>query len=123
MTVGLERASMRSKGSRARAWGLYFAAWIPVGPIYANLISRGKPLSFNEAINIGVDYALIPSLLGIVVWWITGQLRWPTTRRALFFALQPVFAIAYSVLWLVLIVGTIAAFTGFSTALTIAKTF
>jgi two-component system, LytTR family, sensor kinase len=114
---------MRSKSSRVRAWALYFAAWIPVGAIYANLISRGSPLSFNEAINIGVDYALIPSLLGIVVWWITARLRWPTTKPVLFFALQPVLAVVYSVVWLVLIVGTIAIFTGLTKALTIAQPF
>ncbi|HST07741.1 MAG TPA: histidine kinase [Gemmatimonadaceae bacterium] len=114
---------MRRKGSRARAWALYFAAWIPIAAIYANLISGGKPLRASEAFNIGVDYALIPSLLGIVVWWMTGRLRWPTTRPVLFFALQFVFAVAYSVVWLVLIVGTIAVFTGLSAALTIARTF
>jgi sensor histidine kinase YesM len=114
---------MANKGSRVRTWALYFAAWIPVGAIYANLISRGNPMSIGAAINIGVDYALIPALLGLVVWWITGRLRWPTNRPVLFFGLQLLFALTYSAVWLSLIVGSIAAFTGVSHALGIAKTF
>jgi sensor histidine kinase YesM len=114
---------MRSKGSRARAWALYFAAWIPVGAIYGNLISREHPMSLGALISTGVDYALIPALLGVVVWWITGRLRWPTIKPVLFFVLQLVFALTYSAVWLALIVGSIAAFNGWAAAIALAKTF
>lgn len=114
---------MTSKGSRIRAWALYFAAWVPVGAIYARLISHGNPMSVGAVINMGLDYALVPALLGVVVWWITGRLTWPTQRPVLFFALHIVFAIVYSAVWLGLIVGSIAAFTGLARALDIAKPF
>src|SRR5438270_8099499 len=114
---------MPGKGSRARAWALYFAAWIPVGAIYANLISRDTPMSLGAAFNIGVDYALIPALLGVVVWWITGRLSWPTNQPVFFFTSQIVFALTYSAAWLALIVGSIALFTGLAGAVAIAKTF
>jgi two-component system, LytTR family, sensor kinase len=111
------------KNSRVRAWTLYFALWIPVGAIYVNLISTGKPISVASAINIGLDYALIPALLGVAVWWMTGKLIWPTKKPVVFFLLQFVFAFFYSAIWLALIVGSIAIFTGIATSLVIAKTF
>ena len=114
---------MPSKGSRVRAWALYFAAWIPVGAIYANLISRESPMSIAATINTGIDYALIPALLGVGVWWITGRLRWPTTNLVLFLGLQLVFAVTYSAAWLAVIVGSIGIFAGLDHALTIAKSF
>ena len=114
---------MASNRSRARAWALYFAAWIPVGATYANLISREKPMSTASAINIGLDYGLVPALLGVVVWWITGRLTWPTKKRIVFFLLQLVFALLYSAIWLALIVGSIAIFTGITASLVIAKDF
>jgi two-component system LytT family sensor kinase len=114
---------MASTSSRARAWALYFAVWIPVGAIYANLIRNGKPMSVASAINIGLDYALIPALLGVVVWRITGRLVWPTKKRLAFFLLQLVFAFLYSAIWLGLIVGSIAIFTGIAASFVIAKTF
>lgn len=114
---------MASTSSRARAWALYFAVWIPVGAIYANLIRNGKPMSVASAINIGLDYALIPALLGVVVWRITGRLVWPTKKRLAFFVLQLMFAFLYSAIWLGLIVGSIAIFTGIAASFVIAKTF
>ena len=114
---------MASTRSRARAWALYFALWIPVGAIYLNLISAGKPMTVASAINIGLDYALIPALLGVAIWWMTGKLIWPTRKLVVFFMLQLVFALFYSVIWLALIVGSIAMFTGITASLVIAKTF
>jgi two-component system LytT family sensor kinase len=114
---------MASAGSRARAWALYFALWIPVGAIYTNLISSGRPMSVASAINIGLDYALVPALLGVVVWWITGKLTWPTKRPVVFFVLQLVFALLYSAIWLALIVGSMAISTGLAASLVVAKSF
>jgi two-component system LytT family sensor kinase len=108
---------------RARAWALYFALWIPVGAIYANLINTGKPMTLASAVNLGIDYALLPALLGVVVWWMTGKLTWPTKQPVAFFLLQLVFAFLYSSIWLALIVGSIAIFTGIATSLVIAKSF
>jgi two-component system, LytTR family, sensor kinase len=114
---------MASTRSPARAWALYFALWIPVGAIYANLITSGKPASLASVINIGLDYALIPALLGVAVWWMTGKLTWPTKTPIAFFLLQFVFAVIYSSMWLALIVGSIAIFTGITQSLVIARTF
>lgn len=108
---------------RARAWALYFALWIPVGVIYASLIYSGRPMTMASAINVGLDYALIPALLGVVVWWMTGKLTWPTKRPVVFFVLHFVFASVFSGIWLALIVGTIAIHTGIAASITIAKTF
>ena len=109
--------------ARARGWALYFAAWIPVGAIYVSLIGRGREMSLGSLINIGLDYALIPALLGVVVWWVSGRLTWPATRPAIFFALQGVFALVYAGAWLVLIVASIAVFTGLPAAIKISQDF
>ncbi len=106
-----------------RNWALYFGAWVPVGAIYASLIGRGRAMSMASLINVGLEYALLPALLGIVVWWLTGVIRWPARRPGIFFTIQLLLAIAYSVIWLALIVASIAVFTGLSAALTIVRTF
>jgi sensor histidine kinase YesM len=109
--------------SRARNWLLYASAWVPVAAAYAQLIGRERGTSGWNAKYSGVDYAIIPALLGVAVWWLTGRVRWPARNPLLFFALHLVFATIYSAAWLVLVFGSIATGAGWSGAVATTRTF
>lgn len=106
-----------------RGWLLYASAWIPVAAIYARLIADQSGSSGPSAFYAGLDYTLVPALLGVAVWWISGRLRWPARNAAVFFVLQLLFAAAYSGLWLLLVLASIAIGTGWDRAIEIVSTF
>ncbi|MEA2762472.1 MAG: hypothetical protein QOD47_1756 [Gemmatimonadaceae bacterium] len=108
---------------RIRSWLLYASAWVPVAVAYAQLIGRERGISGWSALYAGVDYAIIPALLGVIVWWLTGRFRWPTKSPRLFFALQLVFASVYTIAWLILVLGSIAMGAGWTRAVAITQTF
>src|SRR6478672_2410890 len=108
---------------RIRGWGLYACAWVPVAAAYGRLIGAERHASAWQAAISGVDYALPAALLGAIVWWISGRVRWPAPRPALFFLVHFLFATAYSLSWLLAIVLSIAAATGFAKAIDIVRVF
>jgi sensor histidine kinase YesM len=113
---------MRLSG-RVRGWLLYASVWIPVAAIYARLIGGERGVSGIQAIYSGLDYAIFPALLGVIVWWITGRVTWPARRPTIFFVAQLAFATIYSVVWLLLVLGSISLGTGLTRAVAIVKTF
>lgn len=94
--------------SRVRGWLLYALAWVPVAAAYGHLIGRERGVSGWEKVSEGAQAALLPAFLGVIVWWITGRVRWPAQRPVLFFLAQILLAAAYSTFWLLLVVGGIA---------------
>lgn len=106
-----------------RGWLLYASAWVPVGAVYARLIGDQSGMSAGNAIFAGLDYVLVPALLGVAVWWISGHLRWPARNAGIFFVLQLLFAAAYSGIWLVLVMASIAFGAGLDRAVEIISTF
>ena len=118
-----EEQETTSASRRVRSWLLYAAAWVPVAAAYAQLIGRERGMSGGPAIYAGLDYAIIPALLGVAVWWLTGRVRWPARYPLLFFALHFLFATIYSAAWLSLVFGSIAMGTGWSRALAITRMF
>jgi signal transduction histidine kinase len=108
---------------RVRGWLLYASAWVPVAAAYAQLIGRERGISGWSAIYAGVDYAIIPALLGVAVWWVTGRVRWPARNPLLFFGLHLVFAAIYSAAWLAFVFASIATGAGWDQALAITRTF
>ena len=108
---------------RIRSWLLYASAWVPVAAIYAQLIGRERGISGWSALYAGLDYAIIPALLGVIVWWLSGRIRWPARHPIVFFATQLAFAAIYSAAWLVLVFGSIAVGVGWTGALAITQTF
>jgi two-component system LytT family sensor kinase len=108
---------------RVRGWLLYAAAWLPVAAVYAQLIGGERGVSGAASLYAGIDYAIFPALLGVGVWWITGRLRWPAQNAATFFTFQFLLAAAYSVTWLLLVLGSIALGTGWARAIEIVRTF
>ena len=106
-----------------RSWLLYASAWVPVAAVYAQLIGRERGISGRSALYAGLDYAIIPALLGVIVWWLTGRIRWPARHPIVFFATQLAFAAIYSVAWLALVFGSIATGTGWPRAVAITQTF
>ncbi|HUQ98592.1 MAG TPA: histidine kinase [Gemmatimonadaceae bacterium] len=113
---------MRLSG-RVRGWLLYAAAWIPIAAIYAQLIGGQKGVGGVQALYAGIDYAIIPALLGVIVWWLTGRITWPARRPAVFFLAQLALATTYSVIWLLLVLGSISLGTGLTRAVAIVTTF
>jgi sensor histidine kinase YesM len=118
-----EEKETTSASTRVRSWLLYASAWVPVAAAYAQLIGRERGISGWPALYAGLDYAIIPALLGVAVWWLTGRVRWPTRHPLLFFALHLLFATIYSAAWLALVFGSIATGTGWSRAWDITRTF
>ncbi len=112
-----------TRASPVRNWLLYASAWVPVAVVYAQLIGRERGTSGWSALYVGLDYAIVPALLGVVVWWLTGRVRWPARNAIVFFGLQLLFAAAYSAAWLSLVFGSIAMGTGWSRAWAITRTF
>jgi signal transduction histidine kinase len=108
---------------RIRSWLLYASAWVPVAAIYAQLIGRERGISGWSALYAGLDYAIIPALLGVIVWWLSGHISWPARHPIVFFTTQLAFAAIYSAAWLVLVFGSIAAGAGWTGALAITQTF
>src|SRR4051812_16880175 len=108
---------------RVRGWLLYAAAWIPIAAIYAQLIGGQKGIGGVQALYAGIDYAIFPALLGVIVWWLTGRITWPARRPAVFFLTQLALATTYSVIWLLLVLGSISLGTGLTRAVAIVKTF
>lgn len=106
-----------------RGWLLYASAWVPIGAVYGRLIGDQAGMSGGKAVFAGLDYVLVPALLGVAVWWISGRLRWPTRNTAVFFVLQLLFAAAYSGIWLALVLVSIAFGTGLDRAIEIIGTF
>ena len=118
-----EEKETTTASSRVRNWLLYASAWVPVAAAYAQLIGRERGTSGWNAKYSGVDYAIIPALLGVAVWWLTGRVRWPARNPLLFFALHLVFATIYSAAWLVFVFGSIATGAGWSGAVATTRPF
>jgi sensor histidine kinase YesM len=106
-----------------RGWLLYAIAWIPIAAIYAQLIGGQRGVGGLQALYAGIDYAIFPALLGVIVWWLTGRVTWPAQRPAMFFLSQLLFGTLYSVIWLLLVLGSISLGTGLTRAVAIVKTF
>jgi signal transduction histidine kinase len=123
MPLVREENETTTASSRVRNWLLYASAWVPVAAAYAQLIGRERGVSGWPAIESGLDYAFIPALLGVAVWWATGRVRWPARNPLIFFALHVVFATIYSAAWLLLVFASIATGAGWSGALAIIRTF
>jgi signal transduction histidine kinase len=119
----IEEKETTSESPRVRSWLLYASAWVPVAVAYAQLIGRERGISGWPAIYAGLDYAIIPALLGVAVWWLSGRVRWPAKHALLFFALHVGFAAIYSAAWLALVFGSIATGTGWSRAWGITASF
>lgn len=119
----MEENENTSASPRLRSWLLYASAWVPVAVVYAQLIGRERGTSGWAAAYAGLDYAIAPALLGVVVWWLTGKVRWPARHPPLFFALQLFFATIYTAAWLGFVFGSIAIGTGWDRALAITQTF
>jgi sensor histidine kinase YesM len=108
---------------RVRGWILYASAWVPVAVVYAQLIGRERGVSGWSSVYSGLDYAIFPALLGVLVWWITGKVKWPARWPFLFFVLQLLFSAIYSVAWLGLVFSSIAMGTGWTRAAEITRVF
>ena len=119
----MEKAETATGSTRLRSWLLYAAAWVPVAAAYAQLIGRERGVSGWSAAYAGIDYAIIPALLGVVVWWLTGRIRWPAKHPVSFVALQLISAALYSSAWLALVFASIAAGTGWARAWEITRAF
>lgn len=109
--------------ARVRGWLLYASAWVPVAAAYAQLIGRERGVSGWPAIYSGVDYAMIPALLGVAVWGATGRVRWPTRHLVFFFASHLFFATIYTGMWLAFVLASIAVGTGWGQAWAITQIF
>jgi sensor histidine kinase YesM len=118
-----EETETTSTSTRVRSWLLYASAWVPVAAAYAQLIGRERGISGWASVYAGLDYAVIPALLGVIVWWLTGRVRWPARHPVLFFALQLLFATVYSFAWLSLVLASIAIGVGWSRAMAVTQTF
>ena len=110
--------------------GKFFSSkgvFAPCGHIItlATVRSRAGPALRDAALALevlaGIDYAIFPALLGVIVWWLTGRITWPARRPAMFFLTQLVLATLYSVIWLLLVLGSISLGTGFARAVEIAE--
>jgi signal transduction histidine kinase len=71
----------------------------------------------------GLSYVLPVALLGTVVWWFVGKLKWPPESRAVFVTVHAAAALAFAGTWTVCEVAAIAIGTGIPLAIQIAKTF
>ena len=109
--------------ARTRNWLLYAVAWVPIAAVYAQLIGRERGVSALAAAYDGIQQALIPAVLGVIVWWLTGRVRWPARQPVLFFVLQFLFAASYSAVWFSLVFGSIAMDTGWTRAVAITGRF
>jgi len=108
---------------RVRNWLLYASAWVPVAVAYGHLIGGERGLSGWATVVEGIEAAVFPALLGVIVWWITGRLHWPARRPVVFFLQQLLLVAAYTVVWLLLVLGSIAMGTGLARAIDITRTF
>lgn len=108
---------------RLRGWLLYAIAWVPVAVAYGHLIGGERGVTGWAKVSEGVQAAALPALLGVIVWWITGRIRWPARRPVVFFLLQVLLAAAYAIVWLLLVIGGIASGTGLARALEIVSVF
>lgn len=118
-----EEKETTNSSPRLRSWLLYASAWVPVAAVYAQLVGRERGVSGWAAASAGIDYAIAPALLGVVVWWLSGRVRWPASHPILFFALQFLFATVYTVAWLSFVYGSIAIGTGWARAWVITERF
>lgn len=118
-----EEKAITGASPRLRSWLLYASAWVPVAAVYAQLIGRERGVSGWASVYAGLDYAIAPALLGVIVWWLSGRVKWPARHPVLFFALQFLFAAVYTAAWLSIVFGSIAIPNGWDRALAITKTF
>jgi signal transduction histidine kinase len=108
---------------RRRVWTWYAAAWIPLGIFYSMLMARTRAMSSTQAIESGVTYVLPVSLLGVVVWWLSGKITWPPRKLWRFVLVHILLAITFSAVWLGTETLVIAANTGLEGALLIVAQF
>jgi signal transduction histidine kinase len=111
------------KSRQYRGWLLYAAAWVPIALVYGQLIGAQRGVGGLQALYSGIDYTLTPALLGVAVWWVSGKIRWPASNAVAFFVAHIAIAIAYTIVWLAVVVGSIALGTGWTRALAITRTF
>lgn len=81
-----------------RGWLVYASAWLPYAASYF-LIFRLQRSLYHQALVDAVLNVMPAALLGIVVFWVTGRLRWPSRRRGLFVTAHMVGAVLFALLW------------------------
>src|ERR1043166_8916637 len=109
--------------ARSKVWLWYAAVWIPVGVIYAFGLADSQHLPAARAIPSAATNVVVPALLGVLVWHLTGRLRWPPKSLPRFVLAQCLFAVLFTGLWLLAETSFIALGAGWEMAFTIARTF
>jgi LytS/YehU family sensor histidine kinase len=95
---------------RSRFGWFYTAAWLVLYTLYVLMLLTNPGMSISGA-QIAAFFTVFPAvLLGLVVWWLCSRVRWNEKRKAAFFAIHFVAAIAYTAVWTGFTVGEIAAF-------------
>ena len=108
---------------RGRGWLLYAAAWVPIALVYGQLIGAQRGVGGLQAIVSGIDYTLTPALLGAGVWWVSGRVLWPARNATVFFLAHVALAALYTMVWLAVVLASIALGTGWARAVTITSAF
>lgn len=87
---------------RARAAGLYVAAWMPLVMVYAaalNAMSAGAMPMADTLIAAAANLA-VPAVLGVVVWWLSRRVPWSEGGARAFFAVHAAGAMVFALAWI-----------------------
>jgi signal transduction histidine kinase len=93
----------------------YLACWVPLGGLYVAVLMATGYGPLAAAIAGALNNVLPAAALGWGVWWLSGVVPWPDSRaRALaaFLGAHVTFALVYSALWVALLWGSWALYSG-----------
>ena len=95
-----------------RPWLTLVLAWISLSLVYSVALMGYAGSRFVPSLIWSTVTITIASLLGVVVWWLTGRVPWPERLQPSFFLLHLGAASVYAVVWILLDVTITAAMKG-----------
>lgn len=101
--AAMKRAATDARTRSVLRFALVYAAcWTPLIAIYGGVlpVMTAGTLSAPRTVLLAFANAFGPAAMGVPIWWLSGQLRWPDRKVDVFFTVHAALSVVYALGWM-----------------------